>query len=58
MTLDDVEPFQVANDGSCIGIKIKVVCYDVCRWSMVAQWLGHWAWNLRVVSSILTGPPQ
>ena len=27
-------------------------------WSVVAQWLGHRPWNLRVVSSILTGSPH
>ena len=27
-------------------------------WSVVVQWLGQWAWNLRVGSSNLTGSPH
>ena len=27
-------------------------------WSVVAQWLEHWPLDLRIVSSIPTGPPH
>ena len=37
--------------------KVKLLMYKAkmeTTWSVVAQWLGHQPWDLRVVSSVLT----
>ena len=38
--------------------QLKIRSYSFSSWSVVVQWLGHRTWNLRVVSSVVTGSPH